>query len=198
MLRWYLYPMLTVDGGKGRIPKYLKYGKLDIDGLPYDGWALLVYGAEDVALIWIDTDEATHATLAAQSDVRQIPEDIDAAIGASAVDNVRAVLEGWNIPGAWVTADDTWREVMRTYCGIAMFAKRLKRRFGTKFVPDGYSLSTRYNQLPVVARQWLTTVADEMGVDYSGMTNQATLRQIGKLFADHWAEQPLGVGGVTL
>jgi hypothetical protein len=57
---------------------------------------------------------------------------------------------------------------------------------------SGVTLDTRLNQLTATQRQRLSAVADDLGLDSSGVTNTMTLRQVLKLIADQLPDITFG------
>jgi hypothetical protein len=195
-IRWYLMAMETI--GTYRAPKYLR-SKGNPTGLNVQ-WGAMDYGLMDVCVCWADTTNAQNTALVANSDCKLAATNanLDNAIGSGAVATVRNVLETLQIPGSWVQATDTWRQILRGTCGLFQFAQRLHGKFGVKLVPDGMTLSTTWAELPQAGQDFLTQTADELGIDHSGVTGSTTLRAIYKVLGDAWGTKPLYVSGQEL
>lgn len=195
-IRWYLVAMEQV--GNRRAPKYVK-SRMNPTGIAVQ-WGALDYGLMNVAVMWADVTTAQHTALIANADCKfaATNANLDNAIGATAATNARAVLETLHIPGSWVQATDTWRQILRGTCGVFLFAQRLHGKFGVELVPAGYTLDTTFGELPAVGRQFLIETADELGIDRTGATAGITLRQIYRAFGNAWGNKPIVIGGVTL
>lgn len=195
-IRWYLLPLETIDNRRG--PKYFKH-RGNPSGLDVR-WGMMDYGLMPVALLWADVSNAEHTGLIANSDVRHVVQhtNVDNQVGGGAVTAIRDGLEALDIPGNWVQATDTWRQVLRGVMGMFQFAQRVHGKFGVTLLPDGYSLNTTWSELPQGARTILLETAQELGIDTGGATGATTLRQIYKAFGDAWGERPFFVGGLEL
>ena len=197
-VRWYLLPIETANGGLARGPKYFKW-RFDPDPPGLDvPWGMMDYGLMSVAIAWADVTTQQHNTLIANNDVRAVPQNLDATIGAGAVATTRNILEQLDIPGNWVTTADTWRGILRSTAGLFQFAQRVHGKFGVTLLPDGFTLDTTWSQLPQGAKDILLETALEIGIDTSGATGSTTLRQIYKTLADAWGAKPIFISGVTL
>jgi hypothetical protein len=195
-VRWYLMAMQTTNSN--RYPKYLR-ARANPTGLDV-AWGAMDYGLMDVCVCWADTTAAQNTALIANSDCRlaSTGANLDNAIGAGAVANVRSVLEALQIPGNWVQAADSWRQVLRGTCGLFLFAQRLQGAFNVRLVPDGYTLDSTWGDIPQAARDFLLQTADELGIDTSGATSSTTLRQIYRVLGNAWGTRQILINGREL
>lgn len=195
-VRWYAMPLDEVGNGRG--PKYLRW-RFNSTGLDVP-WGAQDYGLMPVCICWADVNNGQHNQLTSNNDVRFITlhSDLDNNLTGQQVVAVRDALEFLNIPGQWVDATDTWRQVLRITIGVFQFSQRMHGKFNAKAIPDGYTLATQFGDLPQNARNLLLSTADELGIDYSGATNQTTLRQILKTFGDAWANNSINLNGVEI
>ncbi len=195
-VRWYLVAMEQV--GNSRAPKYVK-SRMNPTGLAVQ-WGAMDYGLMNVAIMWADVTTAQHNALIANADCRfaATQASLDNPIGAGATAAVRNVLETLQIPGSWVQATDTWRQILRGACGLFQFAQRLHGKFDVKLVPDGYSLDTTWSELPAVGKQFLLETAVDLGIDTSGVTANTTLRQVYRVLGNAWGEKQILISGVEL
>lgn len=176
-------------------PKYTDAGDLGAGWNINGRWHAMDYGMENCFLLAADVTPEEHTSLNAQTDVLAVPTPIDSNVSSAALSVVRSRLESMNIPGNWVTTSHTYRQVLRTARRVITFVQRYRGKFGDRIF-NGHLLSTRWNQLSEAMRQRLRDVADELGLDYSGVTNTMTLRQILKLIADQLPDT--SIGGETL
>ena len=167
-------------------PKYVDPGELGI-GLDIQGaWSGMDYGPESVFLLAIDVTTEQHNALSAQTDVLAVPA-LDNTVSAVALPTVQAKLEAMNIPSEWVDTGITYRRVLRTVVKIIQFAQRYYGMFhgaNDRLFGSGVTLDTQWNQLSPGARARVRAAADSLGLDYSGVTNTMTLRQILRLVGD--------------
>lgn len=173
-------------------PKYTDSGDLGAGWNLAGRWNAIDYGMENCFLIAADVTPEEHTSLNAQTDVLAVPSPIDSNVSAAALSVVQSRLESMNIPGNWVTTAHTYRQVLRTARRVIEFMRHFRRLNNAERLFNGHALATRWNQLTEEMRQKLRTVADELGLDYSGVTNTMTLRQILKLIADQLPDSTLG------
>jgi hypothetical protein len=195
-IRWYTLPIETIGTARG--PKYLKW-RFSPEGLDVP-WGMMDYGLMPVCIAWADVSGAQHTALTANADVRHIVQhaNIDNNVGGGAVNAIRSGLEDLDIPGNWVQATDTWRQVLRGVMGMFQFAQRVHGKFGTTLLPDGFTLDTTWSELPQGAKDILLETAAELGIDTSGATGSTTLRQIYKAFGDAWGTKPFLISGLEI
>lgn len=190
-VRFYLVPMigngqdvplseLSPTTGNFR-PKYTDPGVLGPVG--EFSWSGMPYPFENVYLLGADVTPEQHAALSAQADVLAVPNALDSNVSALAVTTIQSKLEAINVPAEWVTTSLTYRQVLRRVGKIIQFAQRHRGLHALRLL-DGMTLDTRWNQLTEAQRTRLRSVADSFGIDYSGVTNTMTLREILRFLAD--------------
>lgn len=183
-VRAYLMPIIVttnpVSGLETRAPKYTFEG-IDSSGVDY--------GIRPVYLFFAEVTPAQHSSIVANADVSAFPANLDATTGANrqAVENA---LEGYGLPGAWVTTSTTYRAVLRVILGSCLIAKqyrRLAREEGADpdLLPDGITLGTPYSDMPADYRDRLerAVVAAEYTIPDpvpQGATIRDLLRTVGQ------------------
>lgn len=119
----------------------------------YTSWSAKDYGLTDVSIVAVDVTPAQHAALAAQSDVIAVPDPIDSAVGAGRLTATRTAVESLNIPGGWIRATDTYRTVLRTITGMALYMQAISYRALQNPFTNGLRLELTYAELPLVWRE---------------------------------------------
>lgn len=158
------------------------------------------YGQLPGAIAVADVTEEQHALLIAMSDVTDlVPHSmIDAALTAEDAQRVTLALEQMSVPAQWVTAGQSWREVLRTVAGVFLFAQRMNGKYRAPVVPEGYTLDSTWADLPVETQQQLLDIVSELRVDYMGAGPETTLRSTHAWLAGAWEGEPIMLGGVVL
>lgn len=176
-LNLYVMPLVTATDARGRTltrqPKYTS----TIASFPNRG--MVDYGNEPWCLVGVvDITVAADTALKANADVIALPVNLDQQIGAGPLAKVRSDLESVNIPGTWVQATNTWREVVRFVCAVSEFAQRYQGQTGSLWFTGGVTLATTYGTLPQSAQNGILSAAQSFGFDTSGLVAGSTLRQI--------------------
>jgi hypothetical protein len=141
------------------------------------------YGREPTFLVIAEVTPEQHTDLAANGDVVAVPQNLDAQVGAGNLATVQNALESVNLPGLWVTATHTYRQIVRG-CVVVMFlAQKLNGLFLARFFESGITLATTMADLTQTQRDRLRAVAEAFGVDYSGVTGATTMRQALRVLA---------------
>ena len=188
----YITPM--IGAGTSQDPRRSKYIPRNVvEGVFY-------FGQQPVAIFAADVDDATDAALQANSDVRRIPDDLDATLGAGAVTVVQNFLETFHIPAGWVTQGLTYRFVLRTICGFFSFLQRYAviANNPNPVLGGAVTLSTQFNQLPAAARQNLRDAAASFSLDISGLSPTSTMRAILTEFANQWGQRSFSIGSIAI
>lgn len=176
MIRFYLSPS-TVTASGFRAPKYS-------DTLPVGtsmDW--LDFGNEPTFVWAVDTDVATHATLAANVDVAAFPANIDAQVGAN-LSTVQTQLEGFNIPGDAVMAGTTYRTILRGIIAIFSAMQRYSALTGNVLVfGAGVNLDRTLGSINVSVRNALQLACDQLHFDTAGLVGTSTIRELLKKLA---------------
>lgn len=193
-VRFYIMPIQVVNETY-RGPKYLKW-RFNPDGLDVP-WSMKDYGLINACLVAADVSQAQHEQLAAEVDVAAPPVDIDQNISEIAIPQVQQVLEALRVPAQWITSGHVYRQLLRMIGGLFMFAQRHHGMHGEQLIDSAAQLDLRWNQIPLARRQRIMETADNMGYDYSEVTNQWTIRRILKHLGDQWAETPIIFGNLV-
>lgn len=171
-------------------PKYVGAGDLGA-GLDLVGWVGMDYGAEPIFLIRVSLSPAQRTALQSQPDALVVPANLDNNVSALALAAIQSQLEAANIPAEWVNTSLTYRQVLRRFRRIITFMQRWNGLFPFNRLFDaGVALDTRINQLAAAQRQRLIDVADNLGLDRTGVTNTMTLRQALRILADQLPDVP--------
>ena len=194
MIRFYIVPIEKVvepgTPGLVRKPKYIH----DMDAR----WGLKDYGMIDIALIGASVTQAQHEQIASEIDVIAAPQDIDQNISEIALPQVKDALEQMRIPVHWVTTDYTYRQILRRVAGLFSFAQRYHGMHYEELIDNQAQLDLRWNEIPQERQDKIKATADNLGYDYSEVTNQWTIRQILKLMADQSSLQEYNLNGAIL
>jgi hypothetical protein len=139
------------------------------------------YGNEQACMVGLqDVPPATDTALVGNADVRRIPANLDQVVGSgAALTTARNALENFNIPGTWIQATNTWREVVRFAGACCQFARRYQGLvIGGLWFTGGVTLDSTFASLPAAARQGIIDAAASFDFDTSGFTGSSTLRTI--------------------
>jgi hypothetical protein len=194
-LNLYVIPLTEAGEKGGRRPKY------SASVFPTFGWGMFDYGEEPWCLVGIvDIDAPTDTALKANADVRAIPTNLDQAIGAGPLTTVRNSLETANIPGTWVLATNTWRDVVQFVGAVCQYAQRFQFGTGGLWFTGGITLDSTFSQLPLAARNGMLSAATSFGFSTAGLTGSSTLRQVLLSVGQQYlaTQPPITLEGVTL
>lgn len=186
--RFYLLPK-TGDGlsrATGFQPKYLEAA-----GIPV--LMSMSYGREPVYLVLVDVTAGQHTALSGNADVVALPLNLDTTVGGQLA-TVQNALETLKIPGQWVTAQTTYRQVVNMVERIFRLWQKLDGLYGMSVFASGATLNTTLGQLTQTQRDRLKFTAGAFGVDTSGASANTTLRQAIKAFADAMPGAKGGIG----
>jgi len=184
VVNFYIVPVVLDDAhGEVHVPKYLSPSTtpnwVTTTG---DSTAVIHYGRENIALVAANLTPAEHASVAAQPDVLSFPAgNLDAPVSDINLAALQAALEGVKIPAGWINGTHTYREVIRFTRQLFLIFQRYLGQHGESLFDSGVTLTTRWNQLPVGVREKLRTVADQLQLDTSAITQTMTIRQILRL-----------------
>ena len=193
MLRYYLVNVVPEIRGGVEVPNSQT---AEYFGVPTAGIeaSYISFGNEGTMLVCADTDEATHASLAALPRVIQLPEDLDQTLSAGQVTAVSNYLEARNIPAHWIDTSRTVREVLRGVSGIFQFAQLYTAMHSLTLFRGGVTLETRMNQIALVERNRLTEAAAAANLSTAGITLSSTIRQVLNVFGQQWLNRPVYIG----
>lgn len=150
-------------------PKYIADLGVNYRALPY--------GSENAFLVAADVTDPQHTSIAGNPDVSSFPQNLDAQVGANLA-TVQAELESWNLPGSWVSAQNTYRQILRQLANVLLFAQRFNGLFIGRIFTSGITLDTTVSQLTQTQRDRLKAAGNALGLDYSAVTGATTIRQL--------------------
>ena len=197
--RFYLLPIqvVTVNGQISRGPMYLLWRRnpTGIDCV----WSHKDYGSIDLGVVMADATTAQHATIAAQANVYQFPENLDVTMTSAQRSTLSTYLEANAVPGTWIAAGDTFRTALRTVTAMFLFMQRLTvKAQGTNPLQWGIGLNTQWRNLTTEQQGWISESFTSMGYDASFIRGTTTMRLIIKNASEQWGEKPILFGPVTL
>jgi hypothetical protein len=172
-MTFFVIPLIT-EVVRGESKRWEKY-------VPALGVDRSVCDIGDTGIVCAVTTPAQDAAIAANADVIQIPP-LDNTVAVTATRNA---LEGLDIPGDWIQAGMTYRQVLRVIIGMAQFIQ-LSESLGAKVVLKG-NLDLTMAQIPIAQRNALSAAADQLGIDRSAVTGSTTVRQALHLLGSQFA-----------
>lgn len=193
-IRYYILPI--TQNGVYRGPKYF-VSRASETGIVCP-WAIKDYGLINECVICADILDEDHTSLSGNSDVMSLPLNIDNTMTQGAVNQAKTFLENYGIPAGWITASQTYRDVLRTVTAFFLYVQRVTNILGRAITLTGGALDTQIKNIPTDVRNALQQAAAEAGLDYSGVTGNTTVRQVLKLFADAWGTKPIDFGIAVL
>jgi hypothetical protein len=134
--------------------------------------------------------------LRAQADVYAFDtnsDNLNLEIGGAAVVGLRAALESVNLPGQWVSANNSYQEMLRSTFGAFQFAQRVYGISGLSLVPTGTNLSTQWGVLPNDNRTAIIAAMNSFGYSQD-WTATTPFRNVIKSLADQWGAEPFFIG----
>lgn len=196
---FYILPVMVVvvSGSTYRGPSYLAW-RMNPTGLAVQ-WSCKDYGSIDMMVCAVNAEAAQHATLAAQSNVYQFPENLDAVMTQAERSALSAYLESHAVPGDWIAAQDTFRVALRTVTGMFLYMQRLTAMTGNVSPLDwGYTLNTQWKNISAAHQTAISEAATSLGYSVSFIGGNTQVRAILKNFADQWGSKSIYFGFVTL
>jgi hypothetical protein len=185
-LRFYVVPSERLTPTGPLFPKY--FGAA---WAPTLGDAVLIYQAiqygPEHRLVASVLPQSAHDFIASQNDAFAIGP-LDEAIGGNpTLNRVRNSLEALGIPGTWITASTTWREVVRRTGTTAQIIGRMRGALGRRIFDNGVGLNTTLSEslrdeLVIVAASLATL--QQITIDTSGVTTQINVRTALLLIGD--------------
>lgn len=133
-------------------------------------------------LVVADVTAAQHASIAANGDVAAFPANLQAQVGANLA-TVQAQLEALNLPGAWVQATHTYRQVLFGMATVIHIQQRYAGATSDYLLGAGITLNSTVGDLTVAQRNKLQAVAASFQIDTSSVTLSTTIRQVLRVFA---------------
>jgi hypothetical protein len=197
-LRYYLMPVTEtvinpIAGTIRRSPKF------DFDAIGVR-WQWIDYGVRPVGFLCADVSTAQHNSVISDAEIRTFPANLDNTLGGNR-QTVEDALEGFNLPGAWVTTGMTYRTVLRVVVGTILIAQRfagISRNEGQDpdITPAGVTLNTAYSDMPTGYRTRLLEAIDSLGYDYSTLGASDSLRDLMRVVGQQVT--PIAFLGVTV
>jgi hypothetical protein len=156
-IRFYLMPLIgTGRTQEARRPAYLT---ADLVGQQL----YLDYGTEPVCLVRLEVSERQHARLRAYRDVLAAALPLSTPLGDTLA-AVRAALDTFHIPSAWLTKAQTWQEVLRTLATLCQVAQYLQRVLPGRLFAVHVTLETPVGSLPVLLQAALQDLMATLAV----------------------------------
>lgn len=171
--RFYLVP--TMGAGTFADPRGPRYF---INNAVAGPWSAMDYGLEPWMIVGANLSATDEANLIGQPDVFALPVNLDQTLTAEQVATVQAKLDAINMPSAWVSTTNTWRQVAKAVMGVMAFMQRVSVGYQAALFSGSVSLGTTYSQLPLAVRNELQAAANSFNLDTSGMTGATTIRQM--------------------
>lgn len=199
-LRLYLLPVVHLTSPVPyEVPKYLPHRfSPPLSGLEGVVWSWETYLLQDVGMAVAEVSTAQHTLLAAQSDVISVPVNLDSTIAQNVRNNIRAQLDLWLIPSAWVITGMSYRIICRTLLNIWQFHNRYVGSTGVRLFDGSLILATQWQAIPVAVQDGLLAAAASMNLNTSGLTPTTTVGQILKSLADQLGDIPYTIGPLTI
>lgn len=192
----YLMPMVTVvepPFGNFNRAKYSRETGIIKSGT-------LRYSREDDAIVMLEGPQPVLDTIASNSDVTRLATEsnIDQTLNTAQANAAKTIFENAFIPGQFINAGDTRREVIRGVIGMFLFSQRMEGRFGVgwraKAQARGMTLNTQWNSFPQVLKDEFIDVRDSFGMVLD-VTNTSTLREILREISNHFESSELNLNG---
>jgi len=152
------------------------------------------YSKLDDAIVLIQAPQSYLDFVAAQSDATLLATEanIDSQLTAGQAAAAKTIFEGAFIPGEFINAGDTRREVIRGVVGMFLFSQRMEGIFGegwkARAQAAGVTLNSTWQDFPQVLKDALITVRDDWGWTNAdlGVANTSTAREILKAISDQF------------
>lgn len=197
-VRFYILPAqrVTDAGGIHRGPMYLlwRFNPTGLDVI----WSLKDYGSIDLGCVAVDGAATDHATLAAQTNVYQFPENLDTVMTQAQRSVLESYLEAAAVPGDWIAPGDTFRVGLRTVTAMFLFMQRLTTKAHSNPLEWGVTLNTQWRNLTAAQQGWITESFASLGYDSSFIVANTQMRRIIKAASEQFGETPIHFGFVTL
>jgi len=130
------------------------------------------------------------------------PQNIDNQLSAGQASAAKTIFELHGIPGEFINAGDTPRDVIRGVVGMFLFSQRMETKFGRGFKQKaqqyGINFNTQYVEFPQALKNEFIAVRDDHGWSNLGLTNQSTLRQILKAVSQQFEQTPIFISGFEI
>lgn len=197
-IRFYILPIERSPDGILRWAKYFASRYNGGVGITADR-NMIDYGTIDLAVLVSNISDTDHAFLAAQTDVFDLPLNLDVTMSTAERGALAVYLEAHGVPGDWIGAQDTWRTALRTITSMFLYMQRLTAQTnGVSPLDWGYTLNTQWRNVSAVHQAALSESAVSLGYDVSFLRDQTQIRALLKNFADQWGAKPIYMGMATL
>ncbi len=156
-------------------------------------WSHIRYSRTSSTLLMLDGTQTYLDFVAAQSDAYRICAEGDFTeniLGPASV-AIKNWLEALNIPANWISAADSYRQVLRGVIGIFMFTQRHEGLNGSGFFEDlaapenGFDLNTQWQNLNQSFRDTMQATIDDHNWAITPANNDQ-VRKMLKDFSDKW------------
>lgn len=145
-------------------------------------------------------------SIASQPDATRLASasNIDQTLNANQANTAKVIFEAAFIPGQFINAGDTRRQVIRGVVGMFLFSQRMEGRFGegwqAKAVARGVTLDSPWSTFPQVLKDELIAVRDSFGWTNAelGVTNTSTMREILQAISAQFENKPIFLAGVEI
>lgn len=111
------------------------------------------------------------------------PKNINVDMPDAVVTQIRAVFRNKDIPAYWMHGETTWSEFLIFLEKYGQFHQRFHQMSRGKLL-DGITLDTQYKNLSPEVQKKLLAVADSYAIDKSGLSADATMKEILKVLVD--------------
>lgn len=182
-----------------------KHTDLSLDpGMVRSGTLRYSNGSHGVAMI--EADQTYLDTVAADPDVTRLAtsQNLDEVLTAGQANAVKTIFEGAFIPGQFINAGDTRRQVIRGLVGMFLFSQRMSGRLGDgwkeRAQARGMTLDSTWAEFPVALQSELIDVRNSFGwtnVDL-GVNASSTMRDILQAVSQRFENAPIVICGVEV
>lgn len=173
MIRFYVVPKIG-DGQTMETPLRPAY----VHDLGITHWQALDYGREPQMFVGADVTTAQHDALAASAGVTALPENIDATVPQNQVAQIRNALETIKMPGNWITAGQSYRQIAGHVAKYCLLLQRFDGLFASTPFDADITLDKPNAQVPPEKMARLRTAAESLMLDTSFITSTTTVREM--------------------
>ncbi len=192
-VEFFLVPM--VGAGTRADPFRGKY--TDTPGVVRHG--CIRYSQLDDAICLIEAPQPTLDTIAGNADATRLATEsnLDSTLNTAQANAAKTIFEDAFIPGEFINAGDTRREVLRGVVGMFLFSQRLEGTFGTgwrqRAQAAGVTLNSAWQDFPAQLRAEFIAIRDDQGWTNAdlGVTNQSTMREILQAVSQQYEQTPI-------
>lgn len=155
-------------------------------------------GGDELFLVAADVNATQLSALQDTQGVFVFPQNLDNTMTVPQRNQARNALEARNLPGDWIGAQTTWRQVARFIYALSMFAGPMMQRRRRKLFRGGYTLDTRWGELPAQLKEDILDTIQAKGYDATGITDNTLLRTVLTRIAQRDAATPFSLSPVTV